>query len=239
MFDDFVRNNVVPLLCAANEESKEDIQLALHRKFKRIQVVKLYHIKCEEKSEEICIAYLVILHEKQTIAVVFRGYKNVEVFLNKMTNPLELREWIDFNVTGSKVIGYSQGGAIASIASTIFVRNGYVDSHDLKQFTLGQPRVGDLAFAQGHDQFVPFSFRIVNKHDPIPTLPRRDFILDSKLGPHHHRYEVWYKNSMSQASNHMVSHMAEDPLGRASEELVTDPHDHLNYFDVDISSCQV
>lgn len=52
-------------------------------------------------------------------------------------------------------------------------------------------------------------------------------------------FQVWYKNSMSQASNHMVSHMAEDPLGRASEELVTDPHDHLNYFDVDISSCQV
>uniref|UniRef100_A0AC34GIX1 Fungal lipase-like domain-containing protein n=1 Tax=Panagrolaimus sp. ES5 TaxID=591445 RepID=A0AC34GIX1_9BILA len=58
------------------------------------------------------------------------------------------------------VIGYSIGGAMASLASDIISQRftgGEINSANLELYTFGAPRIGDMKYAMAHDQLVtPF-----------------------------------------------------------------------------------
>ncbi|KAH7721395.1 Protein C39B5.14 [Aphelenchoides avenae] len=136
------------------------------------------------------------------------------------------------------VLGYSLGGALASIASVFIYKENLSSRAQLKQITLGQPRTGDMDFARVHDLFVPYSFRIIHRFDPVPLLPVRDVFQPAKAQPFHHRYEVWYPNRMNADAVHVVAKSAEDPMGRTAK-LESEADDHLKYFDVDVSTCNV
>ncbi|KIH50467.1 hypothetical protein ANCDUO_19454, partial [Ancylostoma duodenale] len=64
---------------------------------------------------------------------------------------------------------------------------------NVRLVTFGQPRTGDYDFATWHDATFPYAYRIVHQNDPVPHIPPR--LGRDKL--FHHRYEVWYNNSMA------------------------------------------
>jgi triacylglycerol lipase len=67
------------------------------------------------------------------------------------------------------VAGHSLGGGLAVLAALdIAVNTGFKYPF---VYTYGSPRVGDPEFASRFNQTVKNSFRIVNVHDIIPTLP--------------------------------------------------------------------
>ena len=64
--------------------------------------------------------------------------------------------------------GHSLGGAIASIASTVFVRNFPETSNRTHSITFGQPRVGNLQYAMTHDRLVAAgSWRVIHGRDIV------------------------------------------------------------------------
>ncbi|KAK0411834.1 hypothetical protein QR680_005867 [Steinernema hermaphroditum] len=124
-------------------------------------------------------------------------------------------------------LGLSLGGAIASLASTQVVSEGIVPSRRIKLITLGQPRVGNVEWAEAHDRMVPYSFRIISAKDPIPAV--------GKGRAHHHRYEVWYPNGMKDGNEYRISTLAEDRSGFLSAAH-HDAYDHLFYYGHDLTT---
>jgi triacylglycerol lipase len=69
------------------------------------------------------------------------------------------------------VAGHSLGGALAVLAAPdIAVNTGFKRP---VVYTYGSPRAGDPGFASYFNRTIKNSFRIVNIHDIIPTLPAR------------------------------------------------------------------
>lgn len=125
-------------------------------------------------------------------------------------------------------VGHSLGGSLASMASAYLVQKKYFQKNKVKLVTFGQPRTGDLPYAQAHDNFVDYHYRIVHKHDLIPHMPQRayDNLFDS---PFHHRYEVWYNNNMAVGSSYQLCLRADDDACSNSVSN-TNTDDHNLYF---------
>lgn len=71
------------------------------------------------------------------------------------------------------VAGHSLGGALAVLAALdIAVNTGFKNP---VVYTYGSPRVADPEFASSFNQTVKNSFRVVNVHDIIPTLPAKAY----------------------------------------------------------------
>jgi triacylglycerol lipase len=90
------------------------------------------------------------------------------------------------------VAGHSLGGALAALAALDIAANT-----GFKQpvvYTYGSARTGDPEFAARFDQVVKNSFRIVNVHDIIPTLPARAY------PPPFTRNGLFYKHVMKKVS---------------------------------------
>ena len=64
--------------------------------------------------------------------------------------------------------------------------------------TFGEPRVGNIIFAQNVDILVPNTYRVVHKADIVPHSPPchqygKYACKETDLrAPHHHGTEVWY-----------------------------------------------
>jgi hypothetical protein len=58
------------------------------------------------------------------------------------------------------VTGHSLGGSLASIAVADLGYAGII--RDPLQYTFGEPRTGNRAFAEGHDGIAPRSWRVVH-----------------------------------------------------------------------------
>lgn len=91
------------------------------------------------------------------------------------------------------------GGSMAALASNFVIANGLATSSRLKMITFGEPRTGDKAFADTHDQLVPYSYRVIHKRDIVSHIP-----LDGQAGFHHHRNEIWYDNDMAENAKYKV-----------------------------------
>ena len=99
--------------------------------------------------------------------------------------------------------GHSLGGAIASIASARFARDGFTRKDKMSLYTFGMPKVGDRAYALAHDKLVDNSWRVVHREDSVPHYPTSTLLPGS---PFHHRTEVYYpnKNMLPTDSNYAV-----------------------------------
>ncbi|MBD2869725.1 lipase family protein [Paenibacillus arenilitoris] len=71
------------------------------------------------------------------------------------------------------VAGHSLGGALAVLAALDIAVN--TEFKNPVVYTYGSPRVADPEFASSFNQTVKNSFRIVNVHDIIPTLPAKAY----------------------------------------------------------------
>jgi hypothetical protein len=116
-------------------------------------------------------------------------------------------------------VGHSLGASLASLGASLIAHSNYIDAKRIRLVTMGQPRTGDIAFAKAHDHLVfvnnfiqicrkrpkhlsimhtdfqlPYSYRIVHSLDVIADNPSLD-----PAYAFHHRYDVWYNNSMTTA----------------------------------------
>lgn len=99
------------------------------------------------------------------------------------------------------IFGHSLGGSIASLAAAWISSLGIVEAERIRFVSFGQPRTGNLKYAQLFDDLVnynliyiilfqvPYKYRVVHRGDSITKLPTRIPMLDSTL--FHHRYEVF------------------------------------------------
>ncbi|CAD5209088.1 unnamed protein product [Bursaphelenchus okinawaensis] len=86
------------------------------------------------------------------------------------------------------VFGHSLGGALASLAASWMSRHGMVHSEKLRFLSFGQPRTGNLFYAQSFDLLVPYKYRVVHQGDVVTKLPIK--VPLTAFTFHHHRYET-------------------------------------------------
>ncbi|VDK17801.1 unnamed protein product [Anisakis simplex] len=149
--------------------------------------------------------------------------------------------------------GHSLGGAMASLAVMRTVLKGLRSSDQVKLVSFGQPRVGGKDFVAKHNELVPYSFRVVHKHDMVPHIPpcKRDenYVAGSdgskpcdteSDGFYHHGIEIWYPESMAPGSQY--KECLGEPKNedfRCSDQFVYQRsgvymntiQDHSDYFD--------
>ena len=148
-----------------------------------------------------CAGILATSHEKELIAISYRGTTEFQQLVDEVVTVLGLpkkrlgRGNVQqyFNNAHLKlkhclfgrvkelvakypnykvaVSGHSLGGAIASIAAYELVSERYVSSDQIMLYTYGMPRVGDKKYALDHDRTVPESWRLVHYKDCVPHFP--------------------------------------------------------------------
>ncbi|KHJ89877.1 triacylglycerol lipase [Oesophagostomum dentatum] len=68
------------------------------------------------------------------------------------------------------VTGYSLGGSLASMTALYVARKDLVDKNLLRLITFGEPRTGNVAFAQAIEKYVKFRYRVVKGDDFVSCL---------------------------------------------------------------------
>lgn len=146
----------------------------------------------------------------------------------------------DYNVTFT---GHSLGGALASLAALRTVLLNHRRGEQIKLYTFGQPRVGDVKLATKHNELLPFSFRIVHGVDIVPHFPgcaKDDFIgeavsrpcdPDDVGKPYHHGLEIYYPHEMRHDSPYYEC--LGNPYGEdfnCSDKLTFIPENHFQYI---------
>jgi hypothetical protein len=131
------------------------------------------------------------------------------------------------------VTGHSLGAAMAALAAFELVKLGY---HVATQYTFGQPRVGNQAFAAlfQREMGATGQYRVTHYHDPVPHVP-----LES-MGFYHTTTEVWYNEANTQ---YRVCSGGEDPTCADSTPWYDfwAVEDHLHYMGITIdgATCTV
>ncbi|KAG9285234.1 hypothetical protein G9A89_002130 [Geosiphon pyriformis] len=85
--------------------------------------------------------------------------------------------------------GHGEGAVWAIFAALAFKFD--ITKADVRTVTFGQPRLGNIQFADHVNQIIPKTFRFTHSDDLIPQLPSR------KDGYLHHQREFWISNSAS------------------------------------------
>ncbi|KAI9298703.1 alpha/beta-hydrolase, partial [Neoconidiobolus thromboides FSU 785] len=94
-------------------------------------------------------------------------------FLKTLKALLENPQYSSYKI---KVIGHSFGGALATLA-TIKIKDKLNLSWDkLELYTYGQPRIGNVKFAEWFDSLPITVARSVKYKDPVPRLPPPSFL---------------------------------------------------------------
>ncbi|KXN74482.1 alpha/beta-hydrolase [Conidiobolus coronatus NRRL 28638] len=125
--------------------------------------------------------------------------------------------------------GHSLGGALATLSAVKFAEEGLVNWDRIQLITFGQPRVGNLAFADYLDSKPIESARVTTRGDIVPIVPGH------MLGYYHSQHIV----HMDMKGNPIeCSSTQEDPnCFRYFKELTLDAH--FTYFNQRLNSnCQ-
>ncbi|CAD5206357.1 unnamed protein product [Bursaphelenchus okinawaensis] len=147
--------------------------------------------------------------------------------------------------------GHSLGGALASLTSSLFAHNHNrtITSDRISLITFGQPRVGNMDYATGHDELVPRSWRLIHRYDIVAHLPYCYESLFSRQcsslynhGPYHHGTEIWYPGEMTNSGYlyNMYRICTNTPLNEDrscsnSAYIHYNVADHLMYFNKSVS----
>ncbi|RCN34479.1 triacylglycerol lipase [Ancylostoma caninum] len=141
--------------------------------------------------------------------------------------------------------GHSLGGALASLASTIYAHRNPILKDRIHLITFGQPRVGNFEYAETHNRLVPNSWRIVHKYDLVAHLPACAFQVFSRScislfnhSPYHHGTEVWFPSNMTENSMFRICEgtpLYEDNNCSNGYYLHYGVKDHIRYFEHEVS----
>jgi len=91
------------------------------------------------------------------------------------------------------VTGHSLGGAIACLGALEL--SLALNRRDVVLLTMGEPRVGNVYFADFVHAWVPSAQRLVHQDDAVPHLPPQGNELLLLTAFHHHGQEVWQTGS--------------------------------------------
>ena len=145
----------------------------------------------------------------------------------------------DYTVTFT---GHSLGGALASLAALKTAIFNHRRGDQIKLYTFGQPRVGNVELAMNHNRLLPYSFRVVHGVDIVPHLPgcaKEDFMGETKSKPcdpddlekpYHHGLEIYYPHEMRHDSPYYECFG--NPVGEdfnCSDKLTFIPENHFQY----------
>ena len=124
------------------------------------------------------------------------------------------------------ITGHSLGGALA-VMSAAHLHNKY--NLVEKLYPLGQPRVGNDAFAQFMTAFIPNTYRIVHYADEVCHLPQ------SILGFKHSGWEIWYQRGMQ--SYKICPSESKDCSNQLSLlKMSSSDHSITNYLQIKVES---
>ena len=128
------------------------------------------------------------------------------------------------------VTGHSLGGALAVFATLDLHFEGYASQFtSVAMYNYGQPRVGNVAFADFYQSLQNVSFRVINERDPVPHLPPKK-ILGEKYWPA--PTEVWYHGKPPRYQ--VCGPSGEEP--NCSDGVIdVDFADHATYMGVEMS----
>eukprot|EP00045_Choanoeca_perplexa_P003183 m.29001 g.29001 ORF g.29001 m.29001 type:complete len:303 (+) comp11911_c0_seq1:399-1307(+) len=154
------------------------------------------------------------------------AYSEVENITNRIVNEA-VKEYPGYTV---HVTGHSLGAAIATLCSLDLAINN--PTMRITQYTFGQPRVGNEAFAQFHKQSSVLAlYRTVHHKDIVPHLPPLSFGFD------HVATEVYYQEEFKGPSSLRVCDGSGEDYSCSNQFLApTSVSDHLNYLGKPLSS---
>ncbi|KAI9298704.1 alpha/beta-hydrolase [Neoconidiobolus thromboides FSU 785] len=147
-------------------------------------------------------------------------------FLNALKALLKNPQYSNYKI---KVIGHSLGGSIATLGM-IKIKDKLNLSWDrFELYTYGQPRTGNVEFAEWFNALPITVARSVNYNDPVPRLPPL-----SMYNYVHHTNELFINGSFI---NYCNSSVLEDPkcaLSVPDRELI--PNTHLTYYNISLKA---
>ncbi|CAO3617678.1 unnamed protein product [Cunninghamella blakesleeana] len=152
----------------------------------------------------------------------YKSYIDVQ---NKVLTTIQslLKKYPDYRVD---VTGHSLGGAQAELATLdLYQRFEQLTPKNLNLYTVGQPRVGDPAFAAYVLSTKINKIRIVNKSDIVPHLP------PMRLGYLHTGVEHWIKDGTSRLTQRCESTYESSQCSNSVTPYFS-ILDHLSSYDI-------
>ncbi|CAJ0932875.1 unnamed protein product, partial [Mesorhabditis belari] len=259
----------------------------LQRVFPPSSAYQLISTKTEscDALSQLCSGYIVKSDVLRQIVVVFRGTKTdvqlllegwstlqpqqdfygmgkvnqyfgnaVDLLFDPVGTTLSNPQWRDYKVVFT---GHSLGAALAALAAARTAAQGLRNSNQIKLYTFGEPRVGNVQFAASFNNLVPEAFRVVFRSDIVPHLPgcNKDYINgtdtdDSQpcdpgnlVRGYHHQMEIWYPTCMTPGCQYKIC--TGTPTGEdfsCSDLIKFDMNnvsmyiwDHRHYFDLKVT----
>uniref|UniRef100_A0A1I7SG46 Lipase_3 domain-containing protein n=1 Tax=Bursaphelenchus xylophilus TaxID=6326 RepID=A0A1I7SG46_BURXY len=95
----------------------------------------------------------------------------------------------------------------------------------IKLITFGEPRYGDLEYAEAFNKLVPYSYRVENKRDLVTQIPPYKFENYT-----HQKVEVWYPDAVKVGNRYKECPATEDPQCQLSVNPFLDAEDHFFYY---------
>ncbi|EYC14898.1 hypothetical protein Y032_0039g72 [Ancylostoma ceylanicum] len=148
---------------------------------------------------------------------------------------LELKKkYVNYRVW---VTGYSLGGSLASMTALYLAKNDFVDKKVLRLVTFGEPRTGNVAFAEAVEKYVKFRYRVVKGDDFVASVPRSADPSTTLTGtlyqkqPLFYRYLVHYNNKMEKGDPFRICGLSDD-YGCRNTHRSFSIADHLSYFHI-------
>ncbi|KAH7298402.1 hypothetical protein KP509_25G041800 [Ceratopteris richardii] len=171
-------------------------------------------------------------------AMVHRGfytaYHNTTLRPRIVTTVLGILESI--NGLSVYVTGHSMGGALAAFCSLDLVANHGIQN--IRTVTFGQPRIGNIVFAEFFNSLVPQTYRMTHEHDMVPHLPPY-YSLFPHRSFHHFGREVWIHKVENESQSYDVETVCdgsgEDPTCSRSVAGNSIP-DHLCYMGLSLQA---
>eukprot|EP01127_Copromyxa_protea_P006707 TRINITY_DN16707_c0_g1_i1.p1 TRINITY_DN16707_c0_g1~~TRINITY_DN16707_c0_g1_i1.p1 ORF type:complete len:286 (+),score=38.59 TRINITY_DN16707_c0_g1_i1:26-883(+) len=120
------------------------------------------------------------------------------------------------------VTGHSLGAAISVLCATDLVETNIANSQ-ISVINFGEPRVGNLVFANYFNKIIPASYRVVNMRDLVPHVP------PSALNFHHVSTEIWFPTN---ATTFVVCDGSGEDANCSDSLVYFDIADHLTYLGI-------
>jgi len=120
------------------------------------------------------------------------------------------------------ITGHSLGAALAGVCAVDLIEEGY---SNLLVYTYGEPRIGNLNFANYMQTILPNYYRVINDRDIVPKLPYQ------WMGFHHQTQEIWETPEGAKNFKQCSQTNGEDPT--CSDSVDSESiFDHIHYYGV-------
>jgi len=158
---------------------------------------------------------------------VHQGFYDTYLSVQSQIQTAVLALWNTYGrSTNFQVTGHSLGGAMAAVCAIDFYNTYGIEPQYV--YTFGEPRVGNLAFANYYNSKIHNHMRVTHHQDPVPHLPTES------MGFYHENREYFYASNPN--GTYVICSDGED--SKCSDQYLLDLNvaDHLDYMGFDFTS---